>query len=258
MQYYKVELNSKIFKIKAEQTFSGFAQKVIDKIGKYSFEQSEIYYTDKENEKILISSETDFQIALRLNSDETPKFNVRNMLENDNSSLDVFRLCTMCEYISKVREEIDNHFQRSVDPNSSRIDQTNNLSFNGAAQKDDKGSLNRSFFKKGACNVIEPQNQQECHLVNFFYFLILIKIKELVIDPFQEMCTMFEKELNKEDHNATKSTHMETSKSFINNNILSDTFLRPDPEPIRSIKQLGPDKSNQNSSKILGGSVKRR
>lgn len=250
MNHLKVEFNKKTYKLIPPTTFTALISLLTQKLGKNPLDTFEIVYNDSESDQILVHNEDDYQIALLSTPPNTLKFLLRNSPELDTNNPEIFRLSNLCEYLSKIEEQMENSYSTKKNEQANRkTDSDSPNTINPSTLNEPSDTLNRSFIKKNDLLKIEEYFASEAVCIDFINLFVLLKIKEVVVEPFRSLCSLAPNSLFKNDQNTTKSTNAVNSINLTSNKILSDTFLQ-NPHDVSLSKSLIQPKRSDQLSKI--------
>ena len=259
MNHLKVEFNKKTYKMVPPATFTALISLLTKKLFKNILDSFEIVYTDSESDQILVHNEEDYQIALLSTPPNTLKFLLRNSPELDPNNPEIFRLSDMCEYLSKIEEQMENSYSTKNNEQANRkTDSISPNTVNLFTLNEPSDTLNRSFIKKNERLKIEEYFTSEAVCIDFINLFVLLKIKEVVVEPFLSLCSLAPTPFFKKDQNTTKSTNAVNSLNLNSKNILSDSFLQNNHDVSFSKSLIQPKRSDQLSKISISRFIRTR
>ena len=245
MNLLKVELNRKTYKMASPPTFPAFLTQLTHKLGKNPLDSFEIVYFDSEADQIQVQNEEDYQLALLSSAPNSLKFSLRTLSDFHPNNEEIFRLSNMCEYLAKIEEEMENSSTKKTEPINQKTDAGSPNNNNALSTKDPPDNLSRSFLKKDLNKQETSSLPSEASVLDFIHLFVLLKIKEVVVDPFRTLCSLTPAPFFKNDPNTTKSTNAVNSIDLSCNKILTDTFLQlPNDSSTISKSEIPPKRSD--------------
>jgi hypothetical protein len=231
MNYLKIAVGSKNYKLETPSTFADFLSRLSKKLGPSPLESHDLSYIDDEQQSVSIQCEEDFQLALQ-HAARPLRFTLRPHTEADASNEDIFRLSNLCEYIVKIEDEIETASTKLTDalPFSAPLLLGQFPSFM-PLKSEFAGQEASPSVRREAVKSTDAENPIEASILSLLNLLVLSKLKCFVLDQFRDICAKPTGEVVKRDHNSTKSTLAINLSDISAHRILVDHFLPPADEP---------------------------
>jgi hypothetical protein len=202
-----------------------------------------------------VTCEEDYQLAVKSNRQSSLKFVLKSVVPCDPNNEDNFKLANLCDYMGKVEYENELRTTKRDDTLTAKTGTGSTPTSDIADLNEVSNNLNKSYLKKENCMISFHGYCSDLFLTPFLKTIIYLKLKEIVHEPFRQLCYSFEKEKLKEGINTTKSTNVHNNSFVSTNKILTETFLQADTE--QSSKFETSDHGNLTCSKKQIGTIKR-